>query len=108
MLTFFSLQLEDHKIVHHYPPICGVAHSVFYISHSRSETHDEETRSYSNEHEATFLVALCAHLLKQGYKPEQVVLLTPYSGQVRLRNSDSVKKYAFLDEFKEKLMLEEQ
>ena len=62
----------------------GVRHNVFYINHSRAEERDEETKSYSNVHEASYLVALCGYLLKQGYRRSQITILTPYSGQVMM------------------------
>ena len=39
-------------------------------------------RSKSNEHEAKFIAALCKYLLMQGYKPQQITVLTPYTGQL--------------------------
>jgi hypothetical protein len=43
---------------------------------------DNETNSKSNTHEALLLARLCEYLLLQGYKPEQITVLTPYCGQV--------------------------
>lgn len=42
----------------------------------------EEGRSRSNEHEAKFLAALCRYLILQGYKREQITVLTAYTGQL--------------------------
>ena len=42
----------------------------------------EEGRSRSNEHEAKFLAALCRYLILQGYKREQITVLTAYNGQL--------------------------
>ena len=79
-----SLQLRDHEVVMGMANVKGVQHNVYYISHSRPEDRDEETKSCSNVHEADFLVALCDYLLKQGYRRSQITILTPYSGQVML------------------------
>ena len=60
----------------------GLKSNVYYWSHSHPEDRDDETSSYSNRHEAELLAALGQHLLKQDYLPEQITILTPYSGQV--------------------------
>ena len=44
--------------------------------------HNEETSSKSNQHEAELCVRLYRYLLKQGYPPNTITILTAYSGQV--------------------------
>ena len=46
------------------------------------EKSSTESLSHTNEHEARFLVSLCRYLLQQGYKAEQITILTTYSGQM--------------------------
>lgn len=38
--------------------------------------------SRKNEHEAEFLLALCRHLVLQGYEPNQITILATYRGQM--------------------------
>ncbi|XP_015758492.1 PREDICTED: NFX1-type zinc finger-containing protein 1-like isoform X3 [Acropora digitifera] len=74
--------LENHESVKQYEDIKGVKKNVFFVNHSHLEDHNHESNSYSNNHEAKFLVALCRYLLQQGYEAKQVTLLTTYSGQI--------------------------
>ena len=77
--------LENHRSVEQYDDIKGMKKNLFFVNHGRLEDlNDELLHSHSNEHEATFLVALCRYLLQQGYKSKQVTLLTTYSGQLFL------------------------
>ncbi|KAL8625015.1 hypothetical protein ACOMHN_012024 [Nucella lapillus] len=85
-------QLQDHEVVKNMPAVKGVGRVVYYVSHSFAEERDEETKSYSNPHEATFLVALCEYLLKQGYRHDQITILTPYSGQIRLMSQEMPRR----------------
>ena len=74
--------LENHESVERYEDIKGVKRNMFFINHSHLENHNDESHSHINDYEATFLVALCRYLLQQGYKAEQITLLTPYTGQM--------------------------
>ena len=74
-------ELYDHPSVCDYPPILGIARSVYFISHVQKEQDTEDLRSPSNEHEASFLASLCYYLLQQGYKTSEITVLTPYTGQ---------------------------
>ena len=47
-----------------------------------TETLHDETSSKSNKHEAELCVRLCRYLLQQGYSPEDITILTAYTGQV--------------------------
>eukprot|EP00908_Phaeocystis_cordata_P026120 Transcript_8592.p1 GENE.Transcript_8592~~Transcript_8592.p1 ORF type:complete len:751 (-),score=399.68 Transcript_8592:248-2416(-) len=59
----------------------GIERSLFFLQHEKPEALEAETRSRSNPHEAKFVAALAAYLLRQGYEPKQLALLTPYCGQ---------------------------
>ena len=76
--------LKDHKTVELYPNIGGVAHNLFCVSHSFEETYNDEQRSYSNDHEAKFAVALAKYIIQQGYDASRVTVLTTYKGQLFL------------------------
>ena len=73
-------KLLDHEDVTKYEHVKGVGSDVFFIDHSKPEKVKE--KSHSNEHEAEFIVALCKYLLKQGYQPSQITVLTMYRGQL--------------------------
>ena len=60
------------RCIQEYESVKGVRSNVFFISHTSEEHRDEELKSMSNEHEATYLVALCNYLVLQGYSPRQV------------------------------------
>ena len=51
------------------------------LSFPQAETLEVETHSRANPHEARFVAALAAYLLRQGYAPSQLTILTPYCGQ---------------------------
>ena len=75
-------KLVDHDSVRSYDQIRGIQKSVYFIDHSVPETSNEELKSHSNDHEATFVAALCSYLLKQGYKVTNITVLTMYTGQL--------------------------
>ena len=77
--------LENHVSVLEYDHIMGVGRDIFFIDHSHPEdyhSNSEDTRSHSNSFEANYTVSLCRYLLKQGYKPSQITVLTMYKGQL--------------------------
>ena len=74
--------LRDDPCVLERAQVRGVARNVFFLQHFRSEQQDAEGRSYRNEHEASFVVALCRYLLQQGHDAEHVTVLTTYTGQL--------------------------
>ena len=73
--------LHNHECVSNFEDIKGVKRNMFFIKHNHLEEQGDDTHSHSNTHEAVFLVALCHYLLQQGYKPSQITMLTPYTGQ---------------------------
>ena len=62
--------------------IRGVFSNMFFINHERMEVSVTDGHSKLNEHEAMFLVKLCRYLLKQGYNPNQITILTTHSSQL--------------------------
>lgn len=76
--------LNDHATVAQYDDIRGVGTNLFLVNHDEEELKDEELKSVSNIHEASFVVALCRYLTLQGYRPSQITILTPYTGQMFL------------------------
>ncbi|XP_070575232.1 NFX1-type zinc finger-containing protein 1-like [Ptychodera flava] len=79
--------LHNHPSVDAYDDIMGVSSNIYFVNHEQQETFMDDIRSRSNVHEAKFLVAFCHYLLKQGYKPTQISILTMYTAQViQLKN----------------------
>ena len=74
--------LENHESVEEYEDIKGMKKNMFFINHNYMEDSCNQSHSHVNGHEAKFLVALCRHLMQQGYKAEQITLLTTYTGQM--------------------------
>ncbi|KAG8442586.1 hypothetical protein GDO86_011395 [Hymenochirus boettgeri] len=75
-------KLENHESVENFPNIKGVASNLFFLNHNHTEEHIKEGRSHQNSYEAAFVKCLCLYLLKQGYEPSQITILTTYSGQL--------------------------
>ncbi|GIL57516.1 hypothetical protein Vafri_12731, partial [Volvox africanus] len=84
-LTIYP-QLRDHPRVLTYPAVRGLASPLFFLDHDHPEGGgggvSGEDRSKKNDWEAQFVVSLAKHLLLQGYKPEDLVILVPYVGQL--------------------------
>ena len=80
----YDHEIEDHDSVCDFPEISGLCHNLFFIDHCQPEKLIEGLQSYSNHHEAEFLVALCHYLLLQGYERKQITILTMYTGQLLL------------------------
>lgn len=67
------------------------SHRVIFIDHSQPELQEAkaglwnaaaEFQSKVNMHEVRLSVAIVKYLLQQGYQPSQIVVLTPYLGQL--------------------------
>ena len=53
----------------------------------------KEGKSKSNKHEAKFMAALCRYFILQGYKREQITVLTAYTGQLFQLKSEMPKDF---------------
>ncbi|XP_063233033.1 NFX1-type zinc finger-containing protein 1-like isoform X1 [Bacillus rossius redtenbacheri] len=92
-------ELRNDETVHRYEKILGVDKSLFFITHNHHEDKVEDSSSRKNTHEGAFVIALCRYLLMQGYQPDQITVLTTYSGQMfYLRNER--RKFEMLREVK--------
>lgn len=88
-------ELENHPSVLSYENIKGLEANLFFVEHNHPEETIKDGKSHQNEHEAKFVVALCRYLLLQEYKPEQITVLTTYSGQLhRLRRLMPAKEFS--------------
>ncbi|XP_044203715.1 NFX1-type zinc finger-containing protein 1 [Thunnus albacares] len=88
-------ELENHPSVLNYDDIKGLNSNLFFVEHNNPEEEIKDGRSHQNQHEAKFVVALCRYLLFQDYKPEQITILTTYTGQLHcLRNLMPAKQFS--------------
>ncbi|KAF2068085.1 hypothetical protein CYY_010589, partial [Polysphondylium violaceum] len=77
------------------PKLNGFTSNVYFLSHQVYEDDKQDSVSKVNKHEATFVIELASYIIKQGYNPEDIIILTPYSGQLlkirSLKNSHPEK-----------------
>ncbi|KAJ7347665.1 NFX1-type zinc finger-containing protein 1 [Desmophyllum pertusum] len=88
----YDHEIVDHESVCEFDDIKGVTHNLFFIDHCQPEILVGGLQSYSNPHEADFLVALCNYLLLQGYGRSQITILTMYTGQLLLLQEKMPRK----------------
>jgi superfamily I DNA and/or RNA helicase len=77
--------LRDHPLVEDYPPVKGMDKPLVFFDHNEGEdngTWGDESRSKSNTFEVNMVVGLVGYLLRQGYGPGEVTIITPYLGQL--------------------------
>ncbi|XP_060899287.1 NFX1-type zinc finger-containing protein 1 isoform X2 [Labrus mixtus] len=87
-------ELENHSSVFEYENIKGLNTNLFFVEHNQLEEHIKDGKSHKNKHEAEFVVALCRYFLLQDYKPEQITILTTYTGQLQcLRSMMPAKQF---------------
>lgn len=87
--------LVDHESVLHRDSIRGMDENcnVLFLNHDQKESYDEQaamlgTSSKVNQHEADLAVAIVKYYLWQGYTESDLVILTPYLGQLmQIRNA---------------------
>ncbi|XP_006782832.1 NFX1-type zinc finger-containing protein 1 [Neolamprologus brichardi] len=88
-------ELENHPSVLEYENIKGLKTNLYFVDHNELEEEIRDGKSHQNRHEAMFVVALCHHFLLQDYKPEQITILTTYTGQLHcLRKHMPAKEFA--------------
>lgn len=71
--------LEDGENVQKYENIRGLSKNLLFFQHTWTEDQAglEAVNSKSNTQEAHMTIALLRHLLRQGYRPNQITILTP-------------------------------
>jgi hypothetical protein len=74
--------LTNSASVELYPHVKGVMRDVFFVEHKVVEERERDNSSRKNKHEASFIIALCRYLMQQGYKGENITVLTTYVGQL--------------------------
>lgn len=76
-------ELVDSDSVRDRPKVKGMRQNMFFFTHSVPEdgARDDE-KSKKNSFECKFLLGLCEYLVAQGYRPDEIVILTAYNGQM--------------------------
>ncbi|TPX60813.1 hypothetical protein PhCBS80983_g01564 [Powellomyces hirtus] len=77
-------RLEDAPAVLSHPKVRGMRENMYFFDHDHEEGGGSDGQSCSkiNNFEADMVVALVLHLIKQGYEPHEIAVLTPYAGQL--------------------------
>jgi replication-associated recombination protein RarA len=93
--------LGDHDSVKGRDNIKGVERNVLFVSHNKPENTEADgfltdLNSKSNDFEARLIIRFTVYLLQQGYQANDIVILTPYLGQLMklrtlMRNSPDLK-----------------
>jgi SpoVK/Ycf46/Vps4 family AAA+-type ATPase len=91
------LALEDHPSVRGRDDIRGVSSNVIFVSHDKLESNDDEKvvlgiSSKVNLHEVDLVLSILKYLLQQGYVESDIVILTPYLGQLMLIRDALMKR----------------
>ncbi|XP_059472673.1 NFX1-type zinc finger-containing protein 1-like [Neocloeon triangulifer] len=96
--------LENHQSVFDRPKLKSLTQRLSFVTHSEPEHQDRENFSRTNPHEASYLISLCQHLLKQGYTANQITILATYKGQmflikqmIKSIKTDSSKEKGLID-----------
>ncbi|ETN38001.1 uncharacterized protein HMPREF1541_07624 [Cyphellophora europaea CBS 101466] len=76
--------LRDHESTRSREATIGVEPRIFWWDHRVPELSEtSNTKSHINEHEVNMVAGLVQYLLKgSGYRPGDIAVLTPYSGQL--------------------------
>lgn len=74
--------LQDHPCVREYPNLSGISRNMLFVDHNNGEV-SRALGGYTNPFEVDMAVEIAGYLLKNGYKPRQLVILTPYLGQLQ-------------------------
>ena len=91
MIRYTYPDLQDHPSVSGRDNIRGVSRNIAFIDHRNSEKSGREivdVNSKTNAFESAMVMKMVIYLLQQGYEPDDIVILTPYLGQLRLLRSE--------------------
>lgn len=98
IVPFIYKGLRNSDSVNYYPVVKGITRNVFFLTHNKKEKIDQTGKSYLNAHEADLAFALTRHFIKQGYKTDQITILTTYSGQLNHFNRKRLlKNHEFIE-----------
>ncbi|KAF6210868.1 hypothetical protein GE061_013979 [Apolygus lucorum] len=75
--------LTNSPNVEQYPDVTGMKKNVFFFSHSYPEQVGFDSESKYNPKEADMLLSICYYLIRQGYDPKDITVLSTYLEQDR-------------------------
>jgi hypothetical protein len=73
--------LNDHPSTFGRPNIQGLSSNLFFLNHSELEQTSDGFGGYSNQREVDMCVPLIEYLLRNGRKPDDIVVLVAYQSQ---------------------------
>ena len=74
----------NHSDINNKEKIKGVEKDMFIIEHNQLEEVNDNLDNITNSYEAKYLIKLFQYLLKQGYREEQITILSFYESQITL------------------------
>jgi replication-associated recombination protein RarA len=96
--TYDELVDAEKTLIH--PAIRGVKSRVVFIKHDEPEGSNAawkvEANSKTNAHEVGMVRSIVRYLTQQGYDPTQLVVLTPYLGQLQLLRKSLADDFSVL------------
>ncbi|KAJ3266261.1 hypothetical protein HDU77_001750 [Chytriomyces hyalinus] len=81
----FYPQLKDAPHVQTYPDVAGIRQNVYFVDHKVPQDQVDSSgraHSHSNKFESEYCISLLKYLIRQGYAAADIVVLTPYVGQL--------------------------
>ncbi|KAI0028475.1 hypothetical protein K488DRAFT_58479 [Vararia minispora EC-137] len=83
--TILYPKLEDHEVVHHYPPVQGIQREVVFFSHANHENTEADSVSKYNIFEVGIIRDLVIYFLKQDEynNAGDIAVLCAYLGQLQ-------------------------
>ena len=78
----YENEIFDHESVCSFEDVRGFEKNLFFIDHREPEKFGQGLHSYSNQHEASFVVSLTKYLFNQDYDKSKITVLTMYSAQL--------------------------
>ena len=101
-------ELKDHASVQHHPLVAGLTKRLFWLDHSQPETESEFETSHSNTFEVEMTTSLVSHIVRQGcYRSEDIVVLTPYLGQLLALRRALASSFAIVIDDKDTTQIEQ-
>ena len=103
-LTWYPNLVDAPEVTEYPSSPRGFQTPLYFVTHDHREGNRGKSAgsstSYCNDHEAEFLCALAQYVIRQGYSPEQIAILTPYTAQlVALRDRlMGQRMHVFIDE----------
>ncbi|XP_033724515.1 NFX1-type zinc finger-containing protein 1-like [Pecten maximus] len=84
-------ELQNHSSVMEIEDVKGLQNNVFFLNHNENEhaNSNQDVKSHKNQHEVDFIAQFYRYLRLQGYRSEDITVLTTYKEQERLLKIES-------------------